>query len=56
MASGRTPVEGPRGVIHLSTLSFPFCKRERAVINSAFLRGACRAQRDDACEALGAGT
>ena len=40
-----------RGVAYLSTLSFLICKRERTIVNSAFLRGPCRAQRDDACEA-----
>lgn len=41
-----------QGVTYLSTLSFLTCKRER-IVNSAFLTGACRAQRGDACEALG---
>lgn len=37
---------GAWGNSSTSPPSFPICKRERAIINSTFLRGACRAQRE----------
>lgn len=48
--SGSTSPGGLGRVTYLSALSVLICEREITLINSAFLRGAWRAEREKACD------